>query len=357
MEEKKAFIAMSGGVDSSVAAYLMKRDGWDCLGGTMYLLGRCPGCSGLTPDSCRDARAVADRMGMEHVVLDYSDFFAQTVMTPFVESYEGGTTPNPCFLCNRRLKFGILLEAGLERGCEVIVTGHYARIGFNDTTGRWELRKAVHLNKDQSYFLSGLSQEQLSRIRFPLGEFTKDQVREIADAQGFVTAHKKDSQDVCFIPDGDYRRFMERYTGKTYPAGDFLDLDGHVIGQHTGAVGYTLGQRKGLGLAMGTPVYVCGKDMSANTVTVGPEGALFRRSLTAQGLNWISIDPPASPIRVLAKARYRMTEQPATVYPLPDGSVRVVFDEPQRALTPGQAVAFYEGDRVVGSGTIVNVME
>ena len=357
MERKKAFIAMSGGVDSSVAAYLMKEAGYDCLGGTMYLLGHCPGCGGLTPDSCRDARAVADRMGMEHLVLDYSDFFAAHIMTPFVESYEGGTTPNPCFLCNRLLKFGILLEAGLSHGCDTIVTGHYARIGFNESTGRWELRKAVHLNKDQSYFLSGLSQEQLSRIRFPLGEFTKDQVREIADAQGFVTARKKDSQDVCFIPDGDYRRFMERYTGKTYPAGDFLDLDGHVIGRHTGAVSYTLGQRKGLGLAMGTPVYVCSKDMEQNTVTVGPESALFHRSLTAEQMNWISISAPAAPIRVLAKARYRMTEQPAWAEPQEDGSVRVVFDEPQRALTPGQAVVFYEGDCVVGSGTITNVME
>lgn len=357
MNEKKAFIAMSGGVDSSVAAYLMKQAGYDCMGATMYLLGHCPGCTDLTPESCSDAKAVADRLGMEHVVLDYSDFFTKTIMTPFVESYESGTTPNPCFLCNRHLKFGILLQAALDHGCDTIVTGHYARVRFNDATGRWELHKAVHLNKDQSYFLSCLNQEQLSHICFPLGEFTKDQVREVAQAQGFVTAHKKDSQDVCFIPDGDYRRFMERYTGKTYPGGDFLDLDGRVIGQHSGAVSYTLGQRKGLGLAMGSPVYVCSKDMENNTVTVGPEQALFHTTLTAEGMNWISIAPPTEPISVMAKARYRMAEQPATVYPNPDGSARVVFDQPQRAMTPGQAIVLYRADCVVGSGIITEVCD
>ena len=215
------------------------------------------------------------------------------------------------------------------------------------------LQKAIDENKDQSYFLYSLTQEQLSRTLFPLGHLHKSEVREIAQAQGFVTAKKKDSQDICFVPDGDYRLFMEQHTGKTYAPGDFLDQNGNVVGRHNGAVGYTLGQRKGLGIAMGEPVYVCGKDMEKNTVTVGPNQALMHRTVRANHWYWHTIPELTEPLRVTAKARSRMTEQPATVYPEENGFARVEFAEPQRAMTPGQAVVLYDGDIVVGGGTIV----
>jgi tRNA-specific 2-thiouridylase len=241
-------------------------------------------------------------------------------------------------------------------GCEYVVTGHYARVAQIAETGRWVLKKALDESKDQSYFLYGLTQAQLSRLLFPLGELTKAQAREIAEAQGFITARKKDSQDICFVPDGDYLSFMVRHTGKQYPGGDFLDLSGNVVGHHKGAVGYTIGQRKGLGLAMGEPVYVCGKNMETNTITVGPNDALMHRSLRANNWFWHTIAELTAPLRVTAKARSRMTEQPATVYPEENGFARVEFDDPQRAITPGQAVVLYDGDTVVGGGTITEVI-
>ena len=207
--------------------------------------------------------------------------------------------------------------------------------------------------KDQSYFLSCLSQYQLAHTIFPLGGMTKEEARNLAEAQGFINAKKKDSQDICFIPDGDYRSFLERYTGKDYPAGDYLDLSGKVVGKHSGAVGYTIGQRKGLGIALGEPAYVCSKDMAANTVTVGPDAVLFSKSLIAEDMNWIAVENLTEPLRCKARIRYRHTEQPATVYPLPDGKVKVEFDEPQRAITPGQTVVLYDGDTVIAGGTII----
>ena len=237
-----------------------------------------------------------------------------------------------------------------------MVTGHYARIAKDPETGRYLLKKAVDDNKDQTYFLYCLTQEQLSHIRFPLGELTTATAREIAEEQGFVTARKKDSQDICFVPDGDYVSFLKKYTGKSYPAGNYLDLQGNIVGRHEGAVAYTLGQRKGLGIALGAPVYVCDKDMASNTVTVGPNEALYHSSLLANDWNWISIPTLEIPLRVMAKARSRMSEQPATVYPEENGIVRVVFDEPQRALTPGQAIVLYNGDTVIGGGTITTIL-
>ena len=348
----KALIGMSGGVDSSVAAYLTQRSGLDCAGATMLLYTGQDRADSCSSDGVADARAVARRLDMPFHVLDLSREFEQQVMQDFVCCYEAGATPNPCIQCNRNLKFGRFLDCARELGFDCIVTGHYARILQNPVTDRWELRKATDEAKDQSYFLYTLTQEQLSCTRFPLGELTKVQARKIAESQGFVNAKKRDSQDICFVPDGDYAAFLSRYTKKAYPQGDFLDLQGNVVGKHKGAVAYTLGQRKGLNLAMGQPVYVCSKDMANNTVTVGPNEALMSTSLLADSCNWIAIAQPEEPIKVLAKARSRMTEQPATVYPLEDGTVRVVFDEPQRAITPGQAVVFYDGDRVLGGGTI-----
>jgi tRNA-specific 2-thiouridylase len=243
----------------------------------------------------------------------------------------------------------------MELGCDYIVTGHYARIGHDPETGRFFLRKSADEAKDQSYFLYGLTQEQLSHILFPLGDLEKAQVRQIADEHGFVTARKKDSQDVCFIPDGDYLAFLTRYTGHSYPQGDFLDRNGKIVGHHKGAVGYTLGQRKGLGLAMGEPVYVCAKDMQNNTVTVGSERNLFSTTLIAEDCNWFPFEALNEPMSVTAKARSRHKEQPATITPLPGGKIQVVFDTPQRALTTGQAVVFYDGEMVVGGGTITEI--
>ena len=337
---------MSGGVDSSVAAWLLQHQGHRCIGGTMQLL---PGES----DNTGDAQTVADRMGIDLHVFQMEEDFRSCVIEDFVRCYEAGATPNPCVVCNRHLKFGILLKKALALGCTHIATGHYARIRQDSESGRFLLLKGNDLPKDQSYFLYALTQEQLSHTLFPLGELTKEEVRAVAQQQGFVTAHKRDSQDICFIPDGDYRAFLERYTGKIYPCGSFLDEQGNVVGQHNGAVGYTLGQRKGLGLAMGAPVYVCAKDMAANTVTVGPNEALFSDTLMASDWNWIAFPAPTEPIRCLAKARSRMTEQPATVYPQENGICKVVFDEPQRAITPGQAVVLYDGETVIGGGTIL----
>ena len=351
MSNKKALIAMSGGVDSSVAAYLAQQSGLSCAGGTMLLWHNESG-----HDPAADAKAVAQRLGMDFYVLDNREAFCALVVEPFIRCYEEGNTPNPCIFCNKHLKFDLLLTQALELGYDYVVTGHYASIRYDENTGRYLLYKAKDTAKDQSYFLACLNQYQLSHTKFPLGDLSKEQVRQIATEQNFVTAHKKDSQDICFIPDGDYVSFMKRYTKKHYPEGDFLDLNGKKVGRHTGAVSYTLGQRKGLGLAMGAPVYVCSKDMANNTVTVGPDEALYHRSLIATEPNWFPFETLSSPIQVSAKVRYRHTPQAATVTPLDDGSIRVDFDTPQRAITPGQAVVLYQEDMVVGSATIQTVL-
>ena len=353
MAQEKALIAMSGGVDSSVAAYLTMQEGITSIGSTMQLcderlLGQPP-----AGDPVADAAAVAQRLGMDFHVFDRTAAFREKVVDYFVNAYEAGLTPNPCVQCNKRIKFDDLLDAALSLGCRWVVTGHYARIRYDKTTNRYLLYKAADSAKDQSYFLAGLNQHQLSHTRFPLGELTKEEARRIAEEQGFINARKRDSQDICFVPDGDFMAFIRRYTGKTYPCGDYLDLNGKVVGKHNGAIGYTLGQRKGLGLAMGAPVYVCDKDMQANTVTVGPNEALFSDTLTADNWNWIPFSAPAEPMHVTAKARSRHAGAAATVYPEENGTARVVFDEPQRAITPGQAVVLYDGDLVIGSGTII----
>ena len=343
----KALIGMSGGVDSSVAVHLTMQAGFDCIGGTMLL-------HDSTPEAALDAEAVAQRMGIPFHVFDLSSQFREKVMDAFVSCYEQGLTPNPCVVCNRYLKFGAFLDIAREMGCDYVVTGHYSRIEERD--GRFLLKKAADEAKDQTYFLYTLTQEQLKHTLFPLGSLTKTESRAIAEALGLLNAKKRDSQDICFIPDGDYMAFMERHTNKTYEGGNYLDLQGNVVGQHRGAVAYTLGQRKGLGLAMGAPVYVCGKDMAANTVTVGPNEALFHSALRANDWNWIAMEGLAEPIRVTAKARSRMREEPATVYPEENGFALVEFDEPQRAITPGQAVVLYDGDIVIGGGTITEVI-
>lgn len=354
---ERAIIGMSGGVDSSVAAYLMKKAGYECIGATMRLYDSSTEestCCSL--DDVEDARAVASRLGIRHYVFNFKDDFDRQVIQKFVIGYEQGLTPNPCIDCNRHLKFDRLLRRAQELGCNWVVSGHYAQIRQDPVSGRYLLYKAADRAKDQTYFLACLNQEQMAHIQFPLGGLTKTQVRQIAQENGFVNARKRDSQDICFVPDGDYGAFLQRYTGKTYPEGDFLDLQGQVVGHHRGAACYTLGQRKGLGLAMGAPVYVCAKDMQRNTVTVGPGEALFSPALLAGDWNWYPFPTLTAPMRVTVKTRHSQFEQAATVYPEENGFARVEFDQPQRAVTPGQAVVLYDGDMVVGGGTITEAL-
>ncbi len=352
----KALIAMSGGVDSSVAAYLTQKEGFKCIGGTAQMCDRQLLGDAFSLQNIQDARAVAQRLDMDFHVFDAVDVFKSAVVDDFISCYENGLTPNPCVVCNRYVKFSYLLDKALELGCDYIVTGHYAQIKQDSKTGRYILYKAVDEAKDQSYFLACLNQQQLAHIRFPLGGFTKAQIREIAQEQGFLTAKKKDSQDICFVPDGDFMAFISRYTGKAYPQGEFLDLQGNSVGKHNGAIRYTLGQRKGLGLAMGEPVYVSGKDMQNNTVTVGPENALYTQTLIAKDWNWFPFPALTAPMQVTAKIRHSQLELAATVYPEEDGFARVEFEVPQRAITPGQAVVLYDGDCVVGGGTIADIL-
>jgi len=352
MTKKKALIGMSGGVDSSVAACLMLQRDFDCAGGTMRL--HDFGCGGS--NDAMDAQAVAAKLGIPHHIFSFQPDFQQHVIRSFVAAYESGLTPNPCILCNSRLKFGVMLDKALEMGFDYVVSGHYARIRRDEASGRYLLYKAEDRTKDQTYFLACLTQQQLSHILFPLGDLTKAEVRAIAEQKGLITARKRDSQDICFVPDGNYAAFLQKYNGRNYPEGSFLDLAGNVVGKHRGAACYTRGQRKGLGLAMGTPVYVCSKDMQANTVTVGPNEALFAGALRANNWNWFPFPELIQPMEVTAKIRHSQQQLPATVYPEENGFARVEFTSPQRAITPGQAVVLYDGDDVVGGGTITDIL-
>ena len=354
---KRALIAMSGGVDSSVAALLMKEAGYDCTGATMRLY-RPAAFQPEGPKSCcsdedeEDAAFVCYQLSMPHESVCFSQPFEQKVIRRFISEYESGRTPNPCIDCNRFMKFDALLAYARQEGFNCIVTGHYSRVEVDETSGRRQLRKAADESKDQSYVLYMLTQEQLAHLLLPLGGLTKAEVRQIAESHGLINAEKRDSQDICFIPDGDYPAFIERWTGRKQEAGDFLDESGQVVGRHRGALRYTVGQRRGLELPMGERVYVIEKDMARNTVTVGSEAALYRRELIASDFNWLSIPEPGGPIRAAVRTRYHQAERPATVYPLPQNKARIVFDEPQRAITPGQAAVIYKDGLVLGGGTI-----
>ncbi len=351
----KALIAMSGGVDSSVSALLIKQRGFDCLGCTMKLydnqdaaVSREKTCCSL--DDVEDARSVANRLGIPYYVFNFTDDFREKVIHKFIDCYERGITPNPCIDCNRYMKFDKLYERAKVLGCDYIVTGHYARI--EKIGDQYYLKKAVDLTKDQSYVLYNLTAEQLAHTLFPLGELAKTEVREIAREHGFVNADKHESQDICFVPNGDYAQVIEHHTGKTYPAGDFVDKNGKVLGQHRGIIHYTIGQRKGLAVSADRRLYVCDICPENNTVCLCDRDELLQDQATAVEFHWINGVPVQSKFHCHVKIRYNQKEQPATVEVLQPDQVRITFDQPQRAVTPGQAAVLYDGDIVLGGGIL-----
>lgn len=357
-KKKKALIAMSGGVDSSVAAALMIERGFDCIGITMKLfhnedIGLCNHKTCCSLDDINDARKVADKLDMPYYVLNFTSNFKENVIDRFVYAYEHGATPNPCIDCNRFLKFDLLYQKARELGFDYVVTGHYARIEYDNDNNKYLLKKAVDDSKDQSYVLYTLTQEQLSHTLFPLGDLCKTEVRALADKYGFVNAKKPESQDICFVPDGDYPRFIEDYTGKTYEEGNFVDIHGNVLGKHKGIINYTIGQRRGLGIVTPRPLYVCSTNPENNTVVLGYDEETFSNHLDANDINLILDNVLNKPTRLKARIRYKHREQWATVIKTGENSFSVDFDSPQRAITPGQAVVLYDEDKVVGGGTII----
>ncbi len=347
---------MSGGVDSSVAACLLQEQGYEVCGATLHLYDNAD--AGIRSRTCcslkdvEDARAVAYRLGIEHYVFNFGPEFRRDVMERFARGYACGETPNPCIDCNRFIKFGKMLERAKLLGMDCIATGHYARVEYDRSRGRYLLKKAKDVSKDQTYVLYSLTQDGLAHTLFPLGSLLKSEVRRIAEEHGFVNAKKPDSEDICFVPDGNYAGFLEHKMGLSSEPGNFVDCAGNVIGRHRGLLHYTVGQRKGLG-SFGEPKYVVRKDAAANTVVLGGNSDLACSSFTVGEVNWISVACLPGPAEADVKVRYSQKAFPAEVIPLPDGRAEVRFQEPQRAVAPGQAAVFYQGDEVLGGGTIL----
>lgn len=339
----KCLVAMSGGVDSSVCAKLVKDSGAETVGCYMILN------EYVTDEGSKDAEAVADKMGIDFLKAEFINEFKSKVTDCFTRTYLEGSTPNPCVECNKFIKFGALLDYALKEGFDVLATGHYADIEERD--GRFLLKKAKDVSKDQSYFLYGLSQEVLSKVRFPLGEYTKEEIRRIAEENGFVNAHKKDSQDICFVPDGNYAEVIKKEADKLPPHGKFVLKDKTVLGENKGIYNYTYGQRKGLGISADRPLYVIDINPLNNEVVLGDDADLFTREVTVGNVNWIMLKKEES-FRAFARLRYRHKEQPATIEVLSDDRIRIIYDEPQRAATRGQSAVVYDGDYVVCGGII-----
>jgi len=349
---ERIVVAMSGGVDSSVAAGLMVEYGYEAVGVTMSLAGGGSRCCSLADSD--DARRVADRLGMRHFVANYADLFRRDVQESFADEYLAGRTPIPCVTCNTKFKFEHLLERARVFGADLVASGHYARIDIDPETGLRRLRTAADASKDQTYFLFELSQEQLACVVFPLGDMTKEAVREAARRMGLATAEKPESQEICFVPDGDYAAAVERIRPMQVPGpGDIVDGEGQVVGRHAGIHRFTVGQRRGIGVSAPKAQYVTAIDATHNRVEIGPEERLAAREADVERVSWISGRPPARGSRARVKIRYRDSGAMADLEPQPGGRVRVGFDEAVRAVTPGQAAVFYDGDRVLGGGWIV----
>lgn len=355
MNKKKVVIGMSGGVDSSVAAALLLKQGYEVIGLTMRLWDDDTADGSDKCSALEDAKRVCESLGIKHYVADFRDSFRQNVIEYFVNEYKNGRTPNPCIICNKFLKFDEMLKFAEELGADYIATGHYARIERDADTGRYLLKEAESAKKDQTYVLYSLTQEQLSKTLMPLGELeSKAETRKIAEDLGLLNAKKADSMEICFVPDKDYAAFIERHTGEPAAAGEFVDTEGNVIGRHKGIIHYTVGQRKGLGVTFGKPMFVTKINSETNEVVLGEKGTEFSQSLVADRLNFISIEDLSEPIEVFAKVRYSAKPAKATVLPIAGGLAEVVFDTPQRAVTPGQAVVFYDESKscVIGGGII-----
>ena len=350
MAKGRVAVAMSGGVDSTAAALLLLQAGYDVWGVTLRLQS-CDPAAEAAEREIGAARQAAEALGIPHKVLDLRQQFRSAVMDRFVSEYLAGRTPNPCIDCNREIKFGALLDWALDQGADYLSTGHYARVDRAGEDGRWRLLRGADRRKDQSYVLYQLTQRQLSHLLLPLGDYDKPTIRGLVEARGLLNARKADSQDICFIPDGDYTAFLSR-SGAELVSGDFVDEAGRVLGRHRGLPCYTPGQRKGLGVSAGEPVYVLRKEAEGNRIVLGPDSALYTTELTAERVNWLSVPPPAGPLAVTAKTRYTQKEAAAVADVLPDGSLHVTFEEPQRAVTAGQAVVLYVGEAVAGGGTI-----
>ncbi len=361
-----AVVAMSGGVDSSVAAALLHEHGYRVIGITLNLwdyhasggnVNFESGCCSI--DTMADARAVCHKLGVPHYVSDFREIFDRSVQQNFIAEYFSGRTPNPCVRCNTFIKWGAMLQQAEDLGADFLATGHYGRVFLNDRAGRWELWRAVDQNKDQSYALWGVRQAALARTLFPLGELTKPEVRALARDLGLKTAEKKESQEICFIPDNDYRRYLRERAPEQVEAvgaGEFVDTEGNIMGAHQGISFYTVGQRKGLGLAVGHPIFITQIDAETNTITLGSNEDLLQREFIATSVNWISEHQSTDGRAVTCKIRYRDPGASARLYDAEEHCVRVVFDEPQRAITPGQSAVFYDGERVIGGGVIDHIL-